>query len=241
MLGNKLSRSGRCSIEVTRKSSSFSVLILPYESGQGCPRLMLTRYCLWNPLFTIYQFEQVPCLRLRGGRAGLVVGGHLRIRTVRILSQVDGSTQTWRRYGRRQGVRMLTSLRFPQHRHHGGVALPLAAPRDNVGHGEGSFDGSDWKTIKAIFTCMTLGKEIPPPEPRDFSQFAMLNEAWDDLERPQEMDSDMHTTQPEDWNIFCFLLMDIFSLNNWFYFYFLIVISFYSTEMLIFGCLCSPF
>lgn len=47
-----------------------------------------------------------------GGRAGLAASGWLSIRTVRTLFWVNELRQTWRQYGRRRGVCMLTSLWF---------------------------------------------------------------------------------------------------------------------------------
>lgn len=54
-----------------------------------------------------------------------------------------------------------------------------------------------WKTTKAIFTCVAPVKEITQLDLKDFSQFLMLNEGWDILEHPKDMDFVMDTTQSE--------------------------------------------
>ncbi|KAH0650068.1 hypothetical protein KY284_029980 [Solanum tuberosum] len=50
------------------------------------------------------------------------------------------------------------------------------------------------KTIKVIFTCVAPGNEIPQLNPKDFTQFPMLNEAWASLIPPEDLDSDIDTT-----------------------------------------------
>lgn len=59
-----------------------------------------------------------------------------------------------------------------------------------------------WKTIKAILTFMALVKKIPQLESKDFSQFLMLNEAWDFLECLKYMDFVMDATQSERSRLF---------------------------------------
>ncbi|KAH0685824.1 hypothetical protein KY284_016377 [Solanum tuberosum] len=54
-----------------------------------------------------------------------------------------------------------------------------------------------WKTIKEIFTFVTPGKEIPQLDPKDFTQFSMLNEAWAGVIPLENLDSDIDTTQSE--------------------------------------------
>ncbi|KAH0722441.1 hypothetical protein KY290_005095 [Solanum tuberosum] len=54
-----------------------------------------------------------------------------------------------------------------------------------------------WKTIKAIFSCVALSKEIPRLDLKYNTQFPMLNEAWAGMIPPEDLDSDVDTTQSE--------------------------------------------
>uniref|UniRef100_M1DE26 Putative plant transposon protein domain-containing protein n=1 Tax=Solanum tuberosum TaxID=4113 RepID=M1DE26_SOLTU len=56
---------------------------------------------------------------------------------------------------------------------------------------------SMWKTIKTIFTYVAPSKELPRLEPLDFRDFSMLNEAWNGVIPPENLDSDIDTTQSE--------------------------------------------
>lgn len=91
------------------------------------------------------------------------------------------------------------------------------------------------KTIKAIFTCVALGKEIPQLDPKDFSQFPLLNEAWVDLERHEDMDFAVDITQSKNPHWLLIALYSCNYLDDLLSFYLSTFLSFGSTWMLVFG------
>uniref|UniRef100_M1DC48 Uncharacterized protein n=1 Tax=Solanum tuberosum TaxID=4113 RepID=M1DC48_SOLTU len=52
-----------------------------------------------------------------------------------------------------------------------------------------------WKTVRTIFTCVAPGQELPRVEKGNFQHFTFMDEAATGLEPPEDLDSDVDTTQ----------------------------------------------
>lgn len=51
-----------------------------------------------------------------------------------------------------------------------------------------------WKTMKAIFSCVSPGLDLPKLEPPYFRDFHMLNEAWNCMTPLENLESGTDTT-----------------------------------------------
>ncbi|KAH0688775.1 hypothetical protein KY289_016133 [Solanum tuberosum] len=54
-----------------------------------------------------------------------------------------------------------------------------------------------WKTVRTIFTCVAPGQELSRVEKGDFQLFTFMDEAATVLVPPEDLDSDVDTTQSE--------------------------------------------